>query len=55
MLLAGFQGRANIAKMLIDHGVNPSSMHKDGFTPVSFEFLHALFVGYQSLTTNIAC
>ena len=31
---AGFQGRADIAKLLIDHGLDPSDMHKDGYTPM---------------------
>ena len=31
---AGFQGRASIAKMLIDHGLDPSNRHRDGFTPL---------------------
>ena len=31
---AGFQGRDKIAKILIEHGINPSDMHKDGFTPI---------------------
>lgn len=30
---AGFQGRADIAQLLIDHGVPASSQHKDGFLP----------------------
>jgi ankyrin repeat protein len=28
---AGFQGRAKIAKMLIDHGLDPLDMHEDGY------------------------
>ena len=31
---AGFQGRAEIAKMLIKHGLNPSDRHGDGYTPI---------------------
>ena len=33
---AGFQGRANIARMLIkdSRGLNPSDRHKDGFQPI---------------------
>lgn len=32
---AGFQGRAKIAKMLIDHGLDKSDRHmRDGFTPL---------------------
>jgi ankyrin repeat protein len=31
---AGFQGRYDIAQMLIDHGLNPSDRHEDGFTPI---------------------
>jgi len=31
---AGFQGRANIASLLIAHGLNPSDLHGDGFTPL---------------------
>ena len=31
---AGFQGRAGIAKMLIDHGLDPSPRHQDGYTPI---------------------
>ena len=31
---AGFQGRAIIAERLIAHGLDPSDMHKDGFTPI---------------------
>ena len=31
---AGFQGRAIIAERLIAHGLDPSDMNKDGFTPI---------------------
>jgi ankyrin repeat protein len=31
---AGFQGRSEIAQILIDHGLNPSDRHDDGFTPI---------------------
>merc|ERR1712060_331405 len=31
---AGFQGRAEIAKMLLDYGLNPLDSHKDGFLPI---------------------
>ena len=31
---AGFQGRAEIAQMLIDHGLDPSHRHTDGYTPI---------------------
>tara|TARA_B100000524_G_scaffold207240_1_gene108372 strand:- start:26 stop:454 length:429 start_codon:yes stop_codon:yes gene_type:complete len=31
---AGFQGRAEVAKVLIEHGLNPSDRHADGFTPI---------------------
>ena len=31
---AGFQGRAEIAKLLIAHGLDPSDRHSDGFTPI---------------------
>ena len=31
---AGFQGRAEVAKVLIEHGLNPSERHADGFTPI---------------------
>ena len=31
---AGFQGRAEIAKILIEHGLDPLDAHKDGFTPI---------------------
>jgi hypothetical protein len=32
---AGFQGRASIAKMLMEDGLNPSHVHKrDGYTPI---------------------
>ena len=31
---AGFQGRAKIARMLIDNGIDPNSIHADGFTPI---------------------
>ena len=27
---AGFQGRATIARMLIDHGLDPKEKHSDG-------------------------
>lgn len=28
---AGFQGRAEVAKILIDHGLDPLGMHEDGY------------------------
>ena len=28
------QGRAKIARMLIDNGIDPNSIHADGFTPI---------------------
>ena len=31
---AGFQGRAEIAQMLINHGLDKSDRHRDGFTPM---------------------
>ena len=31
---AGFQGRAEIAKILIEHGLDPLDAHKDGFTAI---------------------
>jgi ankyrin repeat protein len=31
---AGFQGRAKIAKLLIEHGIPMSDMHSDGYTPL---------------------
>jgi ankyrin repeat protein len=31
---AGFQGRPRIAKLLIDHGLDPLDMHKDGYLPI---------------------
>jgi ankyrin repeat protein len=31
---AGFQGRADIAKLLIDHGVPTADVHKDGYMPI---------------------
>ena len=31
---AGFQGRAEIAKILIDHGLDKSDRHGDGYTPM---------------------
>lgn len=32
---AGFQGRSKIAQMLIDHGINPNTKHKqDGHKPI---------------------
>ncbi|WIA28268.1 hypothetical protein OEZ86_010822 [Tetradesmus obliquus] len=31
---AGFQGRADIARLLIAAGLNPSDRHRDGFTPI---------------------
>ena len=30
---AGFQGRAEIADMLVGHGLSVHDMHEDGFTP----------------------
>merc|ERR1711957_1044840 len=33
---AAFHGRAEIMKMLIDHGMNPSKMLSDGYTPLHF-------------------
>ena len=30
----GFQGRAEIARMLIKHGLDPFDIHKDGHTPL---------------------
>ena len=27
-------GRAEVAKLLIDHGLDPSDMHADGYTPL---------------------
>jgi ankyrin repeat protein len=31
---AGFQGRSEIATALAEAGVDPSSRHKDGYTPI---------------------
>ena len=31
---AGFQGRAEIAKLLIAAGLDPSDKHQDGYTPI---------------------
>lgn len=31
---AGFQGRAEIMKLLIEHGLDPLDAHKDGYTPI---------------------
>ncbi|RHY28829.1 hypothetical protein DYB32_007393 [Aphanomyces invadans] len=31
---AGFQGRAEIAKILIAHGLDPLDQHEDGYTPM---------------------
>ena len=31
---AGFQGRAEIAQMLINHGLDKSDRHSDGYTPM---------------------
>jgi|TARA_B110000196_G_C20763522_1_gene483259 ankyrin repeat protein len=31
---AGFQGRAEVAKLLIAHGLDPSDVHSDGYTPL---------------------
>ena len=31
---AGFQGRAEIAKLLIEHGLDKSDRHQDGYTPM---------------------
>ncbi len=31
---AGFQGRAAIAKLLIEHGIPVSAVHEDGFAPI---------------------
>ena len=32
---ASFQGRHNIAKMLIEHGLDPREGHEDGFEPIA--------------------
>ncbi len=39
---AGFQGRADIAKLLIEHGLDPNDRHKDGYCIVLKCFLCAL-------------
>ena len=31
---AGFQGRGEVAKLLIVHGLDPSDVHSDGYTPL---------------------
>ena len=31
---AGFQGRAEIAKLLLDHGIPPLDVHSDGYIPM---------------------
>ena len=31
---AGFQGRSEVAKVLIAHGMDPNDRHKDGYTPL---------------------
>lgn len=46
---AGFQGRAEIAKQLIAHGLNPSDRHVDGFTP-----LHRACWGQEQRHTETA-
>lgn len=31
---AGFQGRGEVAKLLLAHGLDPSPRHADGYTPL---------------------
>jgi len=33
-VLTGFQGRAEIARQLIKHGLDPFDIHKDGYAPM---------------------
>ena len=46
---AGFQGRGEVAKLLIVHGLDPSDVHSDGYTP-----LHRSCWGGEQRHTDMA-